>query len=111
VLGWMDKLAGLWLAFRTRRNALGGYREPELKSIEINDKCAKAVIAHPQVAFFADECSALLNAAEVENYLEFEMQPRADHAKGRIRVTIQWAHGLSPAQKAIKLEKELADLK
>ncbi|HMN30824.1 MAG TPA: hypothetical protein PKE45_21905 [Caldilineaceae bacterium] len=49
----------------------------------------------------------MLNAANAENYLQFDMVPRLDRRLRPIRVTVQWANGMSPAQKVAMLERQL----
>src|SRR3990172_2929419 len=58
----------------------------------------------------ASGAAEMLDEASADNYVQFDMMPRPDHALKAIRITVQWANGLSPAQKALDLEAQIAHL-
>lgn len=110
----IDRVAAWWLAWRTERAA---------RAIEIEDKVElrraeylpnewRVDLIAPNLLFLIDEATALLNAQHAENYIQFEMLPRADRTHGRpVRVTIQWVNGESPAQQNARLRAELTELR
>ncbi|HLF28246.1 MAG TPA: hypothetical protein VJG32_18095 [Anaerolineae bacterium] len=57
-------------------------------------------MSSPAITILADECARFLRAYKAENYVHFDMMPRPDHGMKPIRVTVQWANGMSPAEKA-----------
>jgi len=114
LLDALDKLACLWLDFRQSQNIAQMKRDmPEmlqgmsLHKLEVGSHEIEIVMSHPGVYVMADEAAAFLEASNAKNYVEFDMMPRLDRAKRPIRVTVQWASGESPAQKAARLEREL----
>lgn len=110
ILSFVDGLAGKWLDWRMRQKA-DNDEHAKLIKVDVNERNMEILMSHPTVAYLADECAQILNESDAENYLSFDMMPRIDRKLPWIRVTIQWANGLSPAQKASKLENELEQLK
>lgn len=106
MLELIDKLAGRWLDFRTdmesKKNPV--FNELELERVELDNDGLHIIGSSPAVAILADEAAKMLNAANAKNYLEFDMMPRIDRGLKPIRVTVQWAYGLSPSQKAAMLQ-------
>jgi len=76
----------------------------KLQRVEFSGNKIEILLEHPEVYMIADEFAAVLDEANVENYLEFDMMPNPNNATRPIRVTIQWADGISPAQRAYKIE-------
>lgn len=114
MLNFIDHLAGNWLNWRTSQAVKrSGFNidEPELKELSVDKGCTEIVMAHSAIAYLASEATAILNEANADNYVQFDMMPRPDHGMRPIRVTVQWAHGEAPASKAARLEKELTILK
>lgn len=69
-------------------------------------------VAAPNLVFLLEEAAALLDKNHAENYIQFDMIPRAARTDWRaVRVTLQWLHGLSPAEKNARLEAELTELR
>ena len=56
-------------------------------------------MAHPGVATMAEQAGKFLKAHNAENYVQFDLMPRLESNLRPIRVTVQWASGLSPAMK------------
>ncbi len=110
VFNWIDRLAGKWFDWRTDRRVK---QNPELQEFglhkaEANERGFYADFITPAAAILADEMATMLEEAHAENYVEFDMMPRLDRGLRPIRVTVQWAGKLSPAQKAAQLAEELA---
>jgi hypothetical protein len=78
--------------------------------MEVNRKGTEILLAHPGVALLADDAAAILNENEAENYVQFDLHPRIDRGKPWVRVTVQWANGISPAVKAARLARRVAEL-
>lgn len=114
MLNFVDKIAGAWLDWRLARrvNTDPKMTELNLKKVEVDDDGIMRVIASsPIITVFAEQCTRLLDEANVENYVSFDMAPRTDLSKRPLRVTVQWANGISPAEKSIKLEQQIGVLK
>jgi hypothetical protein len=116
ILKLIDRFAGHWIDYRTRRNAqkIGLYdklNDMSVDGFKAQNGNIEMVLKHPDICLVASGFAAILSESNAENYVQFDMMPRADHAIKPIRVTIQWADGLSPAVKAARLEKELDELK
>jgi hypothetical protein len=113
MLEWLDWLATWWLNWRTDQSIKSNpaIQEMGFKKANLTPEGMDMVIHAPALMGLCDEAASLLNAKNAENYLEFSLWPRWDHARKPIRVTIQWMHGKSPAQKASELERELLALK
>ena len=115
LLSPISSLAGKWMDWRTDR-ALRNMPEMEfeLKSFEeVRDEqgWSMQMVANMQgIAMFADMVADILDAHDAENYVQFEVLPRLDRGLRPILVTLQWARGLSPSQKAVKLEKRVDEL-
>lgn len=109
MLSLIDKAAGKWLDWRMDREIRkSGYDEGfGLKKVEVKDGEFQGTFVTPAVAIMAQEGAEMLEAANADNYVQFDMMPRLDRGLKPIRVTIQWAHGLAPAQKASKMESAL----
>lgn len=109
----LDKLAGRWLDWRMEQMAA---RHPELHEFGLHraevEPDGRFTVTGISVtaAILADEMAAMLNRASADNYIEFDMAPRLDRGIRPVRVTVQWANGLSPAQKATRLEQRVAEL-
>ncbi len=103
----IDKFAGRWLNWRTEREAAKFIDELQLHQIDFDQGTTNIVISHSAIAYLASEAAKILDEANAENYVQFDMMPRPDHGTKPIRVTVQWMHGEAPASKAARLEKEL----
>jgi hypothetical protein len=64
----------------------------------------------PAIVYLADQAADLLQQQNAKNYIQFDLMPRIDRRKPPIRVTVQWADGISPAEKAAKLTDALRQL-
>jgi len=112
ILRLLDKLAGRWLDWRTDRAITS---DPELQKFKlhrvgINSNGIEIMAYAPGIAIFADQASELLNAAHAKNYVQFDMLPRLDRGLRPVRVTVQWAYGMSPVEKNAKLQDALRQL-
>lgn len=105
----LDRLAGWWLDWRTDREAKNNplVQELGIKKIEATPGGWEGTFVTPAVAIIADEMAGMLDNANAKNYVVFDFMPRLDRGKHPVRVTVQWAQGQSPAQKATMLEEEL----
>ena len=108
-MSWLyliDRLAGWWLDWRMDRAVAA---KPELqkagfKRAEFDETGFHLVASFPGVWILADQAAAMLRANDAENYVQFDMLPRADRHLEPIRITVQWAKGKSPAQRVLELE-------
>lgn len=110
MLDLIDKLAGWWLDWRIDRAVA---RNPELqqagfKRAEFDANGFHIVASFPGVYLLADEATRMLEANNAENYVQFDMLPRADRHLPPIRITVQWAVGKSPGQRVLELESAWA---
>ena len=118
LLSYLDKLAGKWLDWRTDqaiKSLPPELQEFKLHKAEINTTEWEITALAPGIVAMADEAAELLSSQGAKNYLQFDLMPRLDRGKPPIRVTVQWAHGESPAKQNARLrdqieqvEKELA---
>ena len=103
ILDWIDRLAARWLdARRTWKID----HTPSMKdwkvnihSIEMLEKSLNITYEFPGIAALVSEAGAFLDKEHAENYIQFDAMPPLDRGLKPIRVTIQWANGLSPATK------------
>ena len=65
----------------------------------MREKSLNIVYEFPGIAALVSEAGAFLDKYHAENYVQFDAMPRLDRGLKPIRVTIQWANGLSPAKK------------
>jgi hypothetical protein len=120
LVGMIDKVAfdwvnrRMWAVYGEKGKELGGLdKEVKVVRERATPNGFDAVFKHPIVPLFATEIAGLLEEANTENYVEIDFGLPLDRSKGRkqfVRMTVQWADGLSPAEKASKLEKEVAML-
>lgn len=112
ILVALDGLAGKWLNWRLDQESKHNpvFKEFKLKKLEMHGSTFNMVLEHPVVAIMADECAQFLTENQAQNYVTFDMMPRIDRGLKPIRVTVQWASGVSPAEKASRLEQLLIDL-
>jgi hypothetical protein len=108
----LDKLAGWWIDWRTERAVR---QRPELhqmgiKKVEIGDTSWEVLMTGPGVVYLADEAATMLRENDARNYVTFDMLPRLDKGLPPIRVTVQWARGMSPAEKAAMFEAALVGM-
>ena len=103
----LDKLAGWWLTLRTRQEAA---KHPELQlrlaEFDESEGTTTATYMSPMIASLADQAAAMLESANAQNYVQFDMWPRVDRGLPCVRVTVGWANGDMPAEKAARLEEE-----
>ncbi len=111
----IDKLAAGWINWRMYRVASKDpdwkeLTELHIKSIEVTDTNGINILGTaPAVAYLADEAAELLTKNDAKNFIQFDMMPRIDRGLKPIRVTVQWASGLSPAEKCAGLERQIND--
>ena len=107
----LDKLAGWWLTWRTRQEA-AKHTDLQWRLTEEarSEGVTKATYMSPMVASLADEAAAMLESANAQNYVHFDMWPRVDRCLPAVRVTVGWANGEMPAAKAARLEEEMDKL-
>lgn len=106
---FLDRLAGWWLDWRTDRAARKDplFAEFNLHKFNADGKSMELVIATETVAILADQAATMLKENDAENFIQLDMMPRLDRMLPPVRVTVQWANGMSPAQKCAKLEGEV----
>lgn len=110
----IDRLAGKWFDWRTDRAVA---RRPELQDLKLHKaefssgNAWDMELSGSAVTVIADQTADILKNLGAENYVQFDMLPRPDRGIRPIRVTVQWAHGLSPATKAAQLQEEVERLK
>jgi hypothetical protein len=109
----IDLAVNKWISWRTDREIKrsGLWQELGIKSIDVDDEATNLVLSHPVIAIVADEAAQLLHDCNAPNYVQFDMLPRVDRHLDPIRVTVQWAHGLSPSEEVKQLQEELDLLK
>ena len=83
----------------------------ELKKFSATGRDVELLAMHPAIAAIAEQAVSFLQVHNAENYVQFDLMPRIDRGTRPIRFTVQWASGLSPAEKARKLAEQLADLR
>lgn len=103
----IDKLAGWWLTMRTRQEAA---KDTACISVDIQEDRTVATYMSQSIAALADEAAEMLRDAQAENYIQFDMLPRIDRRLPQVRVTVAWANGEMPAQKAARLVEERSAL-
>lgn len=109
----IDRLAGKWFDWRTDRAVA---RCPELQDLKLHKAEFKSgsawdmELSGSAVAVIADQTADILKNLGADNYVQFDMLPRLDRGIRPIRVTVQWAHGISPAMKAAQLAEEVQRL-
>lgn len=105
---FLDRLAGWWLDWRTDRAARRDPRFAEfgLHKFSSDGKSLELVIATETVAILADQAATMLKENDAENFIQLDMMPRLDRMMRPVRVTVQWANGISPAEKCAKLERK-----
>jgi hypothetical protein len=108
----IDVLAGKWFDWRVRRSIAKPIEPLMIKEVELANNGGMRVLAeHPAVMILADQAAALLEESNATNYVQFDLVPRPDRTDCKpIRVTVQWAHGMSPGTKNIFLETALRDI-
>lgn len=110
----IDKLSGLWMDWRMSRavkNLPPEMRELNLHRVQADTREFEIVMTAPAIVYLADQAAELLQQQNAKNYIQFDMMPRLDRCKPPVRVTVQWAHGESPAAKAARLEDELTTIR
>lgn len=105
----IDRLACWWINYRQDQELKNNSELSDLgiKRVDIEDGVFKVLLSHPSLYLLANEFASMLKEFGVENYISFDMMPRMDKGDRPVRVTLQYADGLSPAQKATKLEERL----
>lgn len=114
----IDRLASMWLNWRTARNLRAAqaageeWARVDVQQFREVNAGEMSLMAHaPAIAVLADQAASFLDANNAKNYVQFDMMPRIDHGQRAIRVTVAWANGEMPAEKAARLDKELAEAK
>lgn len=113
----LDKIAGRWLDWHADYAIHHNPEMPQmmaelgLKKFEVGQGRIDATFFTPAAAILADGMAQMLNAANAENYVQFDMLPRLDRGLRPVRVTVQWASGESPAAQNARLRAEVSELK
>lgn len=113
-LNLLDKLVGKYIDFRTEMRVRAmQIKDPEIKNLSYKDGKINGLVVSPIFAYLGQEGARMLDSNPAcDNYLSLTIMPRIDEPQHRgIIVTIQYIDGLSPAQKATKLQAELDVLK
>ncbi len=114
-----EALIARWINWRMDRRikkaiASGEMPDIELRKFVTSGKDMEILMAHPGVATMAEQAGKFLKAHNAENYVQFDLMPRLESDLRPIRVTVQWAGGLSPAvknaQQAKVIEQQRAEL-
>lgn len=110
MLQLIDILAIKWLDWRYNGKVRAYVKEhPEhgfaFSKAEINDDGMFVYGTSPAIAFLAVEASKMLDRAHASNYVQFDMIPHVAAELRATRVTVQFADGLSPAQRADHLNE------
>jgi len=110
---WVDVQCRRWRSWRAMRliKADPLLSEVCLKSIEFKDETLKMVMTAPALMVLAQEAAHLLALFDAKNHLEFKMITTDPLPPRLMRITLQWDDGESPAEKAVRLEAELAEVK
>ena len=109
----IDRLSIWWLDRRIDRAVESNpeLKEFKLKRLDRGEWGWELLASSPSVPILAEEAARLLDEANAENYIQFDMLTRMDRRMRPIRVTVQWAKGESPAKRAARLEAELQELR
>lgn len=102
-----EALVARWINWRMDRRikraiASGEMPDIELRKFAVNGRDMEILMAHPGVAAMAEQAGKFLKAHNAENYVQFDLIPRLESDLRPIRVTVQWASGLSPAMKNVE---------
>lgn len=110
----LDHVAASWLNWRTVQSIKN---DPSFQGVELEranfekeDDKIRMLMNHPSICYLAEEAASLLKELGAENYVEFNFSPNIDKALKPVRVTVQWAEGLSPAAKNVELDRKLSRL-
>lgn len=108
----IDRLAGWWF---DRRNEQIVAAHPEwdefgLEKFECTAEGWEIALTTAGAASLADTLSKFLQVSNADNYVQLDVLPRPDRGLRPVRVTVQWARGMSPAQKAAQLEERVEEL-
>lgn len=111
-----EALIARWINWRMDRRIKqaiksGEMSDVELKRFKIDGKDMEILMAHPGVLSMVEQASKFLKAHNAENYVEFDLIPRLASDLRAIRVTVQWAGGLSPAAKNAEQAREIGRMK
>ncbi|MEL0099842.1 MAG: hypothetical protein VW907_09825 [Opitutae bacterium] len=86
----------------------------EFKSIKYDQDgesySVNAIMEHPGVAILAEDACSLLEKSGGKNYFEFTLMPRIDRGIRPIVITVRWHDGMTPGEKAARLDAALTDL-
>lgn len=108
MLQLIDAIALWWLNWRYDHKIKSFSAEHPEYGLELK----KAVIAEdgmyvcgtsPAIAYLAAEAAKMLDRANASNYTQFDLVPHIASELRAVRVTVQWANGMSPAMRADKL--------
>lgn len=108
----IDRLAGKWLDWRTDMEVRQNKELQELgiKEVSYKDGETGITISGQAVAILADHAAQFLDENNAKNYVQFDMMPRLDRNLKPVRVTVQWASGMSPSQMVFDVKGKLNDL-
>jgi hypothetical protein len=88
ILSLIDRIAGTWLDWRTEQVVRSSTINLGIKKVEVGHDGLEMVLMGPAVFTFAEQCAAILNQQNAENYVETHIQPRLDRGLRPIRLTI-----------------------
>ena len=106
----LDRLAGWWLDFRQSQLIKDDESLAEFRALKQEPNETSIEVIAPGVAILAEQCADLLKAYDADNYLEFQLLPRVDRKLRPVLVTVRWAGGMTPSEKAAKLAKRVSSL-
>lgn len=95
----IDLAASWWLNWRTERAYRNrpDFEEVKLLRSKMEPGNWELDLQHSMVGPLAAELGGMLDRASAKNYIQFDLFPRIDSGTKPIRVTLQWANGLSPS--------------
>ena len=112
-LSLIDRMASLWLDWHTNwiidhDPEVSAEWKMQIHSVEMKNKATEIVMETPAIAEIANQAAKFLEKNNAENYVQFDCWPRLDRGLKPVRITIQWAKGMSPGEKNRHLVEELA---
>lgn len=105
-------LAATWIAWMQRRRLKNsGIPEPKFRRMNVEDGVIHMEFEPPPevISVLAIESARLLTEHDADNYVQIDLVPQCQ-ILDPIRLTVSWAIGEMPAEKASKLEARVTEL-
>jgi hypothetical protein len=106
MLKLIDRLARWWLNWRMEMLVKRTPSYSRFKQAEITPNGFSLVVDAPGIVELAQQAAALLDANDAENYVQFAMLPHLASEVKPVSITVAWANGELPAEKADRLKRE-----